>query len=1199
MKTITLIKRNLTYYWRTNGAVVLGVAVAVAVLVGALMVGDSVRASLRELFLQRIGRTHQVISSTGFFRERLVDELQRHEGFAASGYSAACPLIVLNGMVIHEESGRRGAGVQVYGVDERFWKFHGVEVNAPNEREILVSPNLAQELGSKTGDSLRVRIEKPSEIPVESLHGRKEDVGRTIRFTIREVLPVSKLGEFSLRLQQGPVRAVFVPLQRLQEDTEQAGKVNTILLSSKTTSDKEEDSSRISSTERLLKDTTALEDIGVKIRVLEDQNCLVLESDSALLTDELAGVSRATADNLNLHTMAVFSYLANTIRFNEREIPYSLVTAIDQESFESIRSGGFTTYRHSNDKAERPSEQSKENEQGNASILTPILLNDWAANDLRVKAGDVVSLDYYLWREEGRLTTETAQFQVAGVIPIKGLAADRNLTPEYPGISGTESLSDWDPPFPINLERVRPHDEDYWRQYRTTPKAFIPLARGQQLWQTRFGKLTSLRFYPSTDTPLEAARETLEKNLRSALNPLRTGLSVYAVRDEGLKASRGATDFGEYFLYFSFFLVVSALLLASLFFKLGVEQRAREIGLLQAVGFPAAKIRTLFLSEGVMLAAFGSLVGVGGAILYGSLMMWGLRTWWVDAVGTRLLTLHVSPTSLIWGGVGGIFAALACIWWTLRTLAKVTTRSLLAGNFEGRKGEWGKDRMGEGERGRSGEAGSSESSSSSPFLPFSHSPIPSSPIPPFSHSRLFAPIAIAVVCSVLGFLLLILAALKIIGETAGFFGAGMLLLVALLCFQSVWLRGGRRRLIQGRGWWPVARLGFRNATHRPGRSVLCIALVASATFIIVAVDAFRQDSRESSLDKKSGSGGFTLFAESLLPLTHDPNSAEGREAINLNTPDETSSVADVTFTRFRMRPGDDASCLNLYQPRNPKILAATSDFIHQNRFAFQDSLATTKDEKENPWLLLDKESNDGTVPVIADAKSMTYVLHRRLGDEIVVEGNGGKPVRLRLVAALSDSLFQSELLMSERNFLRLFPEQQGYRFFLLDVTPERTATVAARLEEQLSDFGFDVLSTAERLASYHRVENTYLSTFQTLGGLGMLLGTLGLATVLLRNVLERRRELALLRAVGYNSQHFAVMVIAENALLLLCGLMTGILCALLAIAPALSARAAGGYLPNFSLGLLLLAVLITGFAASLLATVAALRSPLLPALRAE
>ena len=135
------------------------------------------------------------------------------------------------------------------------------------------------------------------------------------------------------------------------------------------------------------------------------------------------------------------------------------------------------------------------------------------------------------------------------------------------------------------------------------------------------------------------------------------------------------------------------------------------------------------------------------------------------------------------------------------------------------------------------------------------------------------------------------------------------------------------------------------------------------------------------------------------------------------------------------------------------------------------------------------------------------------------------------------------------------------------------------------------------MEAFHRVENTYLATFQTLGGLGLILGTVGLGAVLLRNVLERRRELALMRAVGYNARHLSLMVLAENALLLFAGLAAGTGCAIVAIAPAWLER--GGGVPLLSLGALLVAVIVTGFGASLAATIAAVRSPLLGALRAE
>ena len=141
------------------------------------------------------------------------------------------------------------------------------------------------------------------------------------------------------------------------------------------------------------------------------------------------------------------------------------------------------------------------------------------------------------------------------------------------------------------------------------------------------------------------------------------------------------------------------------------------------------------------------------------------------------------------------------------------------------------------------------------------------------------------------------------------------------------------------------------------------------------------------------------------------------------------------------------------------------------------------------------------------------------------------------------------------------------------------------------------MPTSVRMANFHRVENTYLSTFQALGGLGLLLGTIGLAIVLLRNVLERRKELALLSAVGYNWYHLTWIIIAENLFLLSFGLINGLLSALLSIAPVFQTR--GGDFPFSTIVALLGGVLLTGLVASLIATFSVTRKKLLPSLKSE
>ena len=174
---------------------------------------------------------------------------------------------------------------------------------------------------------------------------------------------------------------------------------------------------------------------------------------------------------------------------------------------------------------------------------------------------------------------------------MNGIGGDATLTPDYPGISDAADITSWDPPFPVDLNRVRKKDEDYWDQYRAAPKAIITVSDAQRLWGSRYGKRV-VAAAVGRPHDRRASDRSRRRRLHGAQRPRR-----------GASAPRkGTTDFGEYFLYFSFFLVVSALLLAYLFFAVGLEQRTTEVGMLASIGFSPSKIRGVFLREGAILA---------------------------------------------------------------------------------------------------------------------------------------------------------------------------------------------------------------------------------------------------------------------------------------------------------------------------------------------------------------------------------------------------------------------------------------------------------------------------------------------------------------------------------------------------------------------------------------------------------------------
>ncbi|MBN2270638.1 MAG: ABC transporter permease, partial [Sedimentisphaerales bacterium] len=254
---------------------------------------------------------------------------------------------------------------------------------------------------------------------------------------------------------------------------------------------------------------------------------------------------------------------------------------------------------------------------------------------------------------------------------------------------------------------------------------------------------------------------------------------------------------------------------------------------------------------------------------------------------------------------------------------------------------------------------------------------------------------------------------------------------------------------------------------------------------------------------------------------------------------------------------------------------------------------------ENAWDILNERGDEDVVPAVGDNATITWALGKSLGDDIEYTDEKGQKFKVPLAGMLENSILQGSLLIAEDQFIKRFPSENGYRMLLIDAPREKVDAVAAHLSERLTDFGLDVSSARQRLAAFSRIENTYVSIFQILGGLALVLGSIGLGLVVLRNMLERRNELAMLRAVGFNKAALKRMVFYEHSGLMLAGLASGAVAALVAVAPALNAPGAarhGGYL---SLALTVAAIAISGLAWIWVAASLALSGEMLDALRSE
>ena len=1104
MRIGRLVIRSLTFYWKTGVFVVFGVAVAAAVIVGSLVVGDSVTGSIRTTTLSRLGRIDQALTAARFFRARLAA--------SPDGRQLAVPVINIEGNALATRTGAAVPRVRVIGVDGDFWRLYDGAGPDLTGRSAAIGEALARDLGVRIGDAVILTVPRRLSAPPGTFLARRDrtDAVVQLRVEIVAVLNVRTGGNFALDSSTAQPRNIFVSRKWLCTRLRLADSANTLLTAVP------EDGAENTA---VPKPSVTLADYGLTLVVNDKSGTVSLQSRSLLLTPPEVEAALDVAKWQPAGGEAASITLANTIRNGDKgSIAYAVIAGLKTRPHFTARS----------DPADR---------------IAPgdIVLNTWAAEDLDAKVGDVLDVSTFVTKRDGSYSTESRQLTVAKIIELSGPAADPGLVPDFEGVTNVGKISDWDPPFPFDRKLVTARDEAYWEKHKATPKAFVSPELMREIWRGDEwrGWVTSVRFRPKLGQDARELESRISMMLRTKLADGPMGLRFRPVRQLAMASAKGSTDFGELFLGMSMFLVLAGVGLAGVSMRLSVERRAREMGSLLAFGFKGRTAAWLILCEGAVLALAGAAAGAPLGIAYAAGIIRALQTWWSGAVGTQALWLHVDARTVVAGFLAGSVAGLAAVCWSAWRLRRRGVIELLPG--------W--------------QALAAR--------------------PPKKSAVILAAALLAVCC------FLAVSSLTSEGSPpSAFFAAGAELLVAALAGAFLLLALLRWR--HGRTM-SMAGLAVREAASRRGRSLLVFGLLACASFVIVAVAANQRDFSRANVEmRESGAGGFSLKAESSLPIHYDFGTAAGRRKLRFDPKDEPAFKGVRVFS-FLLSSGEDVSCLNLAKPVQPRMLGVPDAFIARGGFGLETGADPTQG-----WDELTVPPSYGMIPAVGDADSVRW----QLGDgPHVITGETGEEHPLTVVGRLPFSVFASELLISEANFRDLFPSEQSPRYFLIETPPGAEDAVAAALRRNLGGLGLEVRSTREMLNELTSVQNTYLSTFLTLGGLGVVLGTAALAATLLRSALERRGQFALMLATGFSRPTIATLLVMENVGLVVAGLLCGSASALVAVAPQLGSVNADVNWPAV-IGLLA-GIMGVGVTVCVVAAAAAVRGDLIEALRAE
>ncbi|HEC42763.1 MAG TPA: FtsX-like permease family protein [Bacteroides sp.] len=786
------------------------------------------------------------------------------------------------------------------------------------------------------------------------------------------------------------------------------------------------------------------DDGGLKIQKLQGKDIVEIKSERVFIDPAIVDLF----EEADLEKKFILTYFVNGFRYREKETPYSFVSTLDGIESQGIR------------------------------------VNEWLASDLGIKIGDTLHVDYFVPGPLRNLEEHSIKLRVESVMAIQGDFADENLVPDLPGLSDAGHCREWEAGIPIDLDKIRTKDEDYWNRYRGTPKAFVSPETAELLWKNRFGDYTSIRF-PGD----ESTKENIESLVWEKLDPADLGVSMENVRELGFNAARGGVDFSQLFLSLSFFVLISAMILTLLLFRLNLHVRIAQAGTLKAMGYSTKLIRRIFLAEGAFTALAGGIPGIFLAILFTGGVFRMLESLWSDIVRTSILEISIQPMTLITGYLISVLVSWLGIYLILN-------RHLQKSPVQIRQSPW---------RTTSGK------------------------------KSIFSVIGATV--SLVGGLAIIVFNVQDISpsKSTAFMTAGVLILISLVLFMDLYFQGLASK---GSSDLTFQKLILKNAGRNRQRRFAIILLFALGTFTVVLTGSNRKDSGSSSEDLSSGTGGFGYYAESTIPILFDLNNSGARM--------EAGIEGKYTFIQFRKNDGDDASCLNLNRVISPVLLGVNPSGL-EGRFRF---VSGTEDlESGNPWKSLERVLPGGVIPAIADQTVIQWGLGKKVGDTLFYRNESGDSLKIKLIGGIAPSVLQGNVIISDKNFLDHYPSSSGASVYLVEPAQDEEDESITDLTRALRDNGWYMTDSHLRLAEFESVQNTYLSIFALLGVLAILLGTVGLGIVLVRDIMERKKEIGLLQSFGYGSGRIFRLLFTEYFLLISAGILAGFITGVISTLP--------------------------------------------------
>jgi putative ABC transport system permease protein len=398
------------------------------------------------------------------------------------------------------------------------------------------------------------------------------------------------------------------------------------------------------------------------------------------------------------------------------------------------------------------------------------------------------------------------------------------------------------------------------------------------------------------------------------------------------------------------------------------------------------------------------------------------------------------------------------------------------------------------------------------------------------------------------------------GMTEGidlFFISGVMVVLA-----GVWIVMHNSDLLLGavvvlfgwiRGMPPVLRAAVSYPLHSRFRTGMTLAMFSLVVFTIVTMSFITAALGSIFEDTDRLSGGFDIRADAgyAVPIPDMDEALRDAEGVDEN---DVAAVGTLTGLPLDAKQrGTDRKAETLF------VQGVDGGYTKSVGYGFKTTVAGY-DTREQVWTALREEEDTAVISAqLAPTRSNFTVGEGQpsiklsgfygddptLPDDLYVrveDPESGETRDLRVIGVLEDSAFFAPSVMSSKATLEGIAGSplpaQGFQFRLAAGAEPRA--VARALEKAFAENGLQAVAVEKEIRDGSASQGLFSNLLMGFMGLGLLVGIAALGVIAARSVVERRQQIGMLRALGFQRRQVRLAFLIESSFVALLGIGLGV-----------------------------------------------------------